>query len=252
MLSARGANLAETQGIELGKLEADIESHCESIGTHGVAIGAILLEIRDQELWRPNYASWNEYLKTRARELVGKSFTQASNLIQAAEIQKRLPEPIQKTVLNVSCLKELGRLAPSSDGNPKHRDYSRLRKADVLRVLKDAGAAPTASKLRKAVDTDLGFDRAKERAKKTRKAEKQQEAIVKKERKRQQAELEREEAKCELGNYLTDLSIRLREATRNLLKVPNEGWEELEVSKPGIAGAFAKAAKELSEVSESQ
>ena len=232
------------------QIEKHITTCAESIQSNGLEIGRALIEIRDEELWADEFESWNQYLKERAAELVGRSFAQSANLIKAAEIEKRIP---QKAVLTsrqlpASALSELGRLAPNTSGNASgvEKDYSKLRKQDVARVIKSAGPDPSVRDIRAAVDDELGIDRAKQRAEKKRDDEKKREAISDKERKRRQAELEREEAKRELGNYLTDLSIRLREATKNLSKVPGEGWEELQASKPGLCKLVAQAADDLS------
>src|SRR5262245_16254136 len=128
----------------LRTLENQIRSAAEEIQKNGLEIGRWLCEIRDDELWTDDYASWNEYLKATADELVGKSFTQASYLIRAAEVAKRLPETISadvRTNLGASHLSELGRLAPTVGKEGERgaeKDYSRLRKQDVARVLRAA------------------------------------------------------------------------------------------------------------------
>src|SRR5262245_56954937 len=131
----------------LRTLENQIRTAAEEIQKNGLEIGRWLCEIRDDELWTGDYASWNEYLKAMADELAGKSFAQASALIRAAEIEKRLPGDISldvKTNLGPSHLSEIGRLAPTvgKDGERgAEKDYSRLRKQDVARVLRAATEA---------------------------------------------------------------------------------------------------------------
>ena len=234
------------------QIELHISKCAESIQKNGLEIGRDLIEIRDEELWSDEYDSWNQYLKQRASELVGKSFGQSEHLIRAAEVEKRLPAPtrsIDRSSLEPTHLAEISRLAPSKpkdDGRGMEKDYSKLRKQDVTRVLKAAGPGPSVRDIREAVDNELGIDRAKERAKKQKQAELERQRIAAKARERAEAERERELAKRELGNYLTDLSVRLREAIKNLSKVPAEGWEELETTKPGLCELVAQAADELS------
>ena len=136
-----------------------------------------------EELWSEEYASWNQYLKERAEDLVGRSFVQAVKFVRAAEVAKRLPQNriVDDSVLTPSHLGEIGRLAPDKPsgnvgnrGGGREKDYSRLRKQDVGRVLKKAtelagGKEPSVRDVRKAVDHDLGIDRS-EKAKETKEA----------------------------------------------------------------------------------
>src|SRR5262249_47406738 len=132
--------------------------------------------IRDDELWAEDHPSWNEYLKTTAGELVGKSFTQAKIFIQAAEIDKRIPENIRPDVrpnMDASHYQELGRLVPKEgkkDAPGAAKDYSKLKPQTVNRVLNQAAkhatarnkdsTKPSVQDVRKAVDEELGIDRA--------------------------------------------------------------------------------------------
>ena len=100
-----------TTNQRLETLENDIRKAAAEIQKNGLRIGQALLEIRDNQLWADGYESWNRYLKERAKELVGKSFTQSTNLIRAAEISKRLPASVQSTELSPTHLNEIGRLA---------------------------------------------------------------------------------------------------------------------------------------------
>ena len=231
------------------QIEKHITTCAESIQKNGLEIGRDLIEIRDEELWADEYLSWNEYLKERAAELVGRSFAQSASLIRAAEIRCKLPESstVDCTTLNATHMTELGRLAPEAKGGQgQAKDYSKLRKQDVARVIKAAGPDPSVRDIRAAVDDELGLDRAKERKKKQQAAEMERQRIAAKAREKAEAERERERAKRELGNYLTDLSVRLREASKNLSKVPAQGWDELEATKPGLCELVAQAADELS------
>ena len=234
------------------QIEQHIAKCAESIRNNGLEIGRDLIEIRDNELWSDEYDSWNKYLKERATELVGKSFVQSVKFIRAAEISGRLPSKIDVD-LTPSHLVEIGRLAPNKgkDTGGKEKDYSKLRKQDVARVIKAAAEiadsdTPSVRDIRKAVDDELGIDRAAERMERKRHNEKLWEEVANSERNRKQAELEWEEEKRELGNYLAEFCHRLREAVDNFREVPGEGWEELQASKPGLCELVAQAADELS------
>ncbi len=159
----------------LRTLETEIRKASDNIQSNGLLIGRYLCEIRDEELWQEDYDSWSQYLKDRAEELVGKSFAHSSNLIRAAEVQKRLPsnnDIVDKNVLTPSHFSELARLAPLANREDRKdpqasnaRDYSQLRKQDIARVLQKAteragGESPTVIHVRMAVDEDLGIDRA--------------------------------------------------------------------------------------------
>jgi hypothetical protein len=137
-------------------------------------IGAILLEIRADELYKADgFDSWESYLKDRIRQEFGVERAQAYNLIACAQIRQKLPEPpgvstavdtpprwSQKAVL------EFGRLAPqnkNADGQP--RDYGRLDRRDCQRVAEkvaghcaQTGEQPTASVVRKFVNEELGIN----------------------------------------------------------------------------------------------
>jgi hypothetical protein len=161
----------------LRTLETDIRMNYEAF----VRTGFALKEIRDDELYREDgFATWEAYLKTRVGEEFGIERGQAFRLIQCAQIQtkaSRTPEVSrtrdtghepEKAALSQRILLELGRLAPKdekADGQP--RDFSRLDRRDVQRVLKkanahcrQAGVKLTATVVRKFVDADLGIDRA--------------------------------------------------------------------------------------------
>src|SRR5215831_3100149 len=138
-------DLTVSRKQRLRTLENQIRKAADEIQKNGLEIGRWLCEIRDDELWQEECESWSAYLKEKADELVGKSFSQAARLIRAAEVAERLPPPgssVNGTTLGPQHLDELGRLAPNvgkRDGvGGVEKDYSRLRTQDVARVLKSA------------------------------------------------------------------------------------------------------------------
>lgn len=217
----------------LRTLENHIRKCAEDIQKSGLEIGRDLCEIRDDELWVDEYGSWNQYLKERAGELVGKSFANCKLLIQSAEIGKRLPSG-NTCDLKYRHLTELNRLVPDKqkdDGPGREKDYSRLRKQDVARVLKTAtelagGESPSVRDVRKAVDAELGIDRTSKAAETK----------------------ERSEAGIDLEEYLRQCEGRILGITKNLAKVPGESWKLLEESDPGLATRVAEACDELAEL----
>lgn len=130
---------------------------------------------------------------------------------------------------------ELGRLAPTvgKDGEPgAEKDYSRLKKTDIARVLKAATKSagdklPSVRDIRKAVDDDLGIDRATQAAETKKRRE--------------------HDRQIDLPDFLRQETGKL-EATINILaKVPAEGWEQLAESHPGLAERLAAVCDELAE-----
>ena len=225
----------------LRTLENQIRKAAETIQTTGLDIGRWLCEIRDDELWQEEHESWNEYLKEMAEELVGKSFTQAARLIRAAEISKRIPESISSidgTNLGPTHLDELGRLAPNvgRDGERgAEKDYSKLRTQDVKRVLKVAtelagGEAPSVRDIRKAVDEDLGIDRAAQ-AKAT---------------KRQREE----DSQVPLHRFLIDMTGRIQAEVGLLgpLAENADAWKLLREEHPGVMKRFIGACESLADL----
>lgn len=218
----------------LRTLENHIRKAAEEIQKNGLEIGRDLCEIRDDELWADDHGSWNQYLKERAGELVGRSFENCIRYIQAAEIEKRLPSSVDTCQLKHRHLSELNRLVPDKQkdkGAGREKDYSRLRKQDVARVLKTAtqlsgGETPSVRDVRKAVDQELGIDRAA-KAERTK---------------------EERDAGIELEDYLRQCLGRIQGITNNLAKVPGESWKLLERSDPGLATRVAKACDQLAEL----
>ncbi len=225
----------------LRTLENEIRLAAETIQTNGLAIGRWLCEIRDDELWKEEHGSWNEYLRETAEGLVGKSFSQAARLIQAAEISKRIPENLSRidaTELGPTHLQELGRLAPNvgrGDGEGVEKDYSAMRKQDVARVLKAAaelagGDSPSVRDIRKAVDAELGIDRTSQA----------------KETKRQREE----EATPELHRFLIDMTGRIEAEVEMLEPVVGnaEAWTLLREKHPGVMKRFVAACDSLADL----
>jgi len=217
----------------LRTLENNIRKCADSIQTNGLEVGRDLIKIRDEELWRESPdQSWNEYLKKTAGELVGKSPSRAAILIQAAEIAKRLPESRStgNSRLTLKQLKEVGRLAPDKPKvtGGRGKDYSKLKKQDVARVLKNAeklsgSEKPSARHIRRAVDTDLGVDRAA-KAKATK---------------------AKRDRGIDLHDYIQRTIGTIEGATELFSDVPADGWTLLAESHPNLAERLAAACDEL-------
>lgn len=238
------------------QIERHIEQCAESIQKNGLEIGRDLIEIRDEELWADEYESWTQYAKERLPELMPQFKIGAiENMVKGAEVEKRIPENIkisaQTSGLNHSHFSELARLAPQKNkdfGAGKEKDYSKLRKQDVARVIKNATeiakeslppekhaeATPSVRDIRKAVDAELGIDREAERKKAQRKAEA--------ERRKAQQEFE---AENELSRVIHRLISHLEDSLADFTQVPAEGWEWLEDHKPGLCQQLANACDEL-------
>ncbi len=227
--------LTASRKQRLRTLENQIRKNAEAIQKNGLQIGRDLIEIRDQELWVEEYESWNQYLKDMANELVGKSFSQSANLIKAAEISKKLPgqiSPDVKTNLNASHLSELGRLAPTSGKQGERgaeKDYSRLRKQDVARVLKKAveiadSETPSVRDIRKAVDHDLGIDRS-EKAK--------------------EAKRQREDNGVDLRAYIDGKIGTIEGILEVLQPIPEDAWLLLIEDNPQLVKRLTTACTSL-------
>jgi len=221
------------------QIEAHIKTCAESIQKNGLEIGRDLIEIRDEYLWKDEYDSWSDYLKRMANELVGKSWSSGIKLIQAAEVANRVPTRFNvESSLAPNAFAEMARLAPQkpkSDGRGMEKDYSKLLKKDVERVLKNAvvisgSEAPSVRDIRKAVDADLGIDRTA-KAKETK-----------------QVATDERDKRNELPNYLREKKGTIEGITANLAKVPADGWTQLEKSHPKLAEQFAAACDTLAEL----
>jgi hypothetical protein len=218
----------------LRTLENKIRKAAEEIQKNGLEIGRDLCEIRDNDLWKEESTSWNQYLKERAEELVGKSFAQAASLIRAAEIAKTLPTHIIDDMgLTATHLRDIGRLAPNvrNKKGQEQKDYTKIKKQDVARVLKNAtvlagGKSPSVRDVRKAVDKEIGKDRKAEAAARTK----------------EEAELDRG---FMLSDYLLSRRGIIEAITDNLTKVPGESWMLLEESHPGLVTSVAEACENL-------
>ena len=217
----------------LRTLENQIRKAAGEIQKNGLQIGRDLCEIRDEELWAEEYPSWNQYLKDQAGELVGKSFTNCKLFVQAAEIQKRLPSG-NTCDLKYRQLTELNRLVPEKTkdtGAGREKDYSRLRKQDVARVLKKAteyagDKEPSVRDIRKAVDLDLGIDRS-EKAKETKRAN---------------------VAGIDPADYLRSKIGLIEGITENLADLSADAWTLLDEADPGLAERLAQACDTLAEL----
>ncbi len=231
--------------IRLRVLEEHIKTEAEDFRISGLQIGEHLIEIRDNELWRcDQHKSWSEYLKTMGTQLVGISTSNSHALIQAAEVYRRVPPEVVRSTgqpLTVTALTELGRLAPnvgkSTGGTEK--DFSKLRSADVARVLKTAAEisgndTPSVKVIRAAVDADLGIDRVA-KAKASR---------AESERLREQHSAQGED----LYSYLIHQTRDLREVVEKLSGISVDAWRHFEKELPGQIKEFRDAAKSVYDV----
>ena len=213
----------------LSSLEKHIRKAADQIQKNGLEIGRDLIEIRDDELWAEEYESWNQYLKDRAAELVGRSFTAAAKLIQAAEVEKRLPGNITDYITPTPThIREIGRLAPFSgkDTGGREKDYSKLRKKDVEKVLKSASKIAgngevSVRDIRKAVDDELGVDRTQP--------------------KRQV------QPGIDIDVFLRDLAEHCDVAAKQLDGLAIEVWEALDENHPGLRERVAIACSDLAD-----
>jgi hypothetical protein len=238
------AQLSVDRKQRLRTLENDIRKNAESIQKNGLQIGRDLIEIRDNELWKGDYESWNQYLKAMAEDLVGKSWARSLDLIEAAEVRKRIPETFSSDVtteLQASHLNELSRLAPTKQkdsGAGREKDWSKLRKQDVERVLKRATEiakqsapegkqkeiTPSVRDVRKAVDVELGIDRT------TKRDEPKQDPGI------------------DLHVYLNQKIGQIEGIIELLADVPADGWKQLEKSNPQLAERLATVCDQLAEL----
>jgi hypothetical protein len=151
-----------------------LENQLREDGKVVARVRRTLLEIHDDHLYEEiGFKSWEDYLRRRVYDEFGIEMRQAKALVAHVQILDRLPEVCgtqHRDDLPVRVVKELGRLAPSSDGNPKHPDYGRLNRRDAARVVQKAAALAqetetkevTQSIMRKVVDEELGVKRGKQ------------------------------------------------------------------------------------------
>lgn len=219
----------------LRTLEKEIRKASEEVHNTGLRIGQYLCEIRDEELWAEDgYGTWADYLRDRAHELVGRSFSRSAELVRAAEIHRRLPETIKTDVrfnLTPDHLVELGRLAPNkSPQGPRGapgKEFAALRKQDVTRVLCKAGklagdGSVSVRVLRRAVDEDLGIDRvAKAKATKAK------------------------DNRPELRRWIDQQTGTIEGILEALQQVPDDGWSLLSESDPQLVERFTTACDSL-------
>jgi hypothetical protein len=158
----------------LQALEGEIRQGFEAF----VRTGFALKEIRDEELFKEaGFATWDAYLKDRVGQEFGIERAHAYRLILCAQVRERVPDPVsprgdapggegdgwsQKELL------QFARLAPKKKG-PEGASYDvgRLNKRDAERVVQSVkehceqtGEKRTVAVVRKAVDEELGIDRA--------------------------------------------------------------------------------------------
>jgi len=224
--------LTANKHLRLRALEERIKESAGNIQKSGLQIGEWLIEIRDDELWAEGHDSWEGYLKDKSDSLVGKSFSQAKTLIDAAVINTKLPDKDLTSNLTASGVAELRRLAPQSkSGKRNEKDYSQILESDVERVLEAAveisdSKTPSVRDIRKAVDADLGIDRAA-KAKATQK--KNNEGV-------------------DVAGYLLGKAGQIEVITERLAEIPADAWKLLEGSHPGLAERLAAACDELAEL----
>ena len=150
----------------LETLERHIVKLAAQIHKNGLEIGRDLIEIRDNHLWKKDYDSWNQYLKDKANELVNRSFSHAKKMIQSAEVANKLSSTRLIDEPSAEHYRELSRLVPNvakKDGKGAEKDYTKLKKTEVEKVVKAAAKLSTGEKvtvgnLKKAIDTHLGVN----------------------------------------------------------------------------------------------
>jgi hypothetical protein len=136
------------------------------------AVGQALRTIRDKKLFEvgEKYESFDRYLTERVGSDFGIAKRLAQDWIADGDIRARFPDDQwcvnHRDNLSQRSVKQLGRLAPSKDGNPKHPDYGHLGRGKIARVLQRAAAVAekagvkevTSDHVREAVDEVLGVD----------------------------------------------------------------------------------------------
>lgn len=231
------AQLSVNRKQRLRTLEKSIRGTMEQF----VETGNALKEIRDDELYREDgFDTWDAYLKDRVGQDFGIEATYARNLISAATIRPKLPDPKilqhncvgdEKPEWKPSVVKEFERLAPPDPDHAQRRDLSSLRKQDVQRVAKAAveiakevGKPVTAAIVRKAVDAELGI-----------KPEKKEPAP-------------KQDYGIDLPVYLEQKIGQIEGIIELLADVSADGWKQLEKSKPQLAERLARVCDKLAEL----
>jgi hypothetical protein len=158
-------------------LEGQLRKRYLTFRAEGLAIGVLLREIRDDELYRDlGFDTWERYLRERVGADLGIEKSQANYLIACAQVRTKLPDELTTAVVSGEngdtksevpqrVLREFARLAPMTEDGQR-RNYDRLDRHDVQRVAKkvvaeaeQAGTKVTSSLVRKVVDAELGTDR---------------------------------------------------------------------------------------------
>lgn len=210
-----------------------------------VQAGTDLREIRDDELFKEGgFDKWDHYLKQRVGLEFGIEGRHAKRLIQCAEIRPKLPDLDSGTRAapnsgwSQRAVQEFGRMVPDREDQPRKKNYAALKKSDATRVAKaaiklaeeDAGEdgklAVTSMHVRKAVDADLGIDRAV-KAKETQ---------------------QRADRKPTLAEYLHPWAGKIEGMTENLSPVSVKDWKMFADNNPELAERFAAACKQLASI----
>ncbi len=228
------AKLSVDRKQRLRTLEKSIRGTMEAF----VETGNALKEIRDDELYKEDgFGSWDAYLKERVGYDFGIERQQVLNLIAAAAIRPKLPDPkiLPNAVGNSpvewkpTIVKEFARLAVEDTTKPgSPRDLQSLRKQDVQRVAKAAveiakeqGKPVTANIVRQAVNAELGI-----------KPEKREPAP-------------KQDYGIDLPVYLKQKIGQIEGIIELLADVPADGWKLLEKSEPRLAERLATVCDEL-------
>lgn len=230
------AQLSVDRKQRLRTLEKSIRGTMEQF----VETGNALKEIRDDELFKEDrFDTWDAYLKQRVGQDFGIEATQVRNLINAAMIRPKLPDPKilqhsgvgESTEWKPKLVKEFERLAPQDPEHAQRRDLTALRKQDVQRVAKAAveiakeqGKPVTAAIVREAVNADLGI-----------KPEKREPAP-------------RRDFGIDLPVYLNQKVGQIEGIIELLAEVPADGWKQLEKSNPQLAERLATVCEQLAEL----
>jgi hypothetical protein len=207
--------------------------------------GLALKELRDDHLFKERgFATWDAYLNGRVREQFGIRRRQAYTRIACAEVHLKLPDASCSALhdnggLTQRVLMQLARLAPKSEEHEQRRDFDKLVKDDLQRVVKKAveHCEKQAIKLtefivQKFVDEDLGVDRAA-KAKETR-------------------EKRERESHPDLRQYILDLTATIDVSRQKLetvsLDYGADAWKQFNERSPKVVERLATACQSLIEL----
>jgi hypothetical protein len=230
------AEIALSGKERLAALETEIRAGLDTF----YSVGMKLKAIRDDELYKEaGFQTWEKYCKERWEW----DRTYVSRVILSAEYWAVLPTVPNGTAdetgikWSESSVRELRRLESK-------RDAARVAKKVVEEVEKTPGAKLTAGLVRKAVDKDLGIDRAADAKEHEKKMREMVELAEKVQR-------DREERKRfpELHQFLFDESMRIKATVEKLNTVGDDDLKVLAKQHPLEAKLFAEACKSLVEFS---